>query len=186
MVTVSDLRTEDFFIFNGYPHKVIKKELYKPSDDSSFVKIKAFNLDTGEMLNYTMDPSTPLIKPDMDSSVLKMKERKDNSIVLYSEETGEETEIDGSVAGRRNIYLKTGSDVTALYYRNMFAGIELPRFVSVEVEQTEDIEKDSTNTEFTKDAKLSNGHIIKVPAFIKTGDKVQILLDNGEYIRRDE
>ncbi len=186
MITAGDLRTEDFFIFNGYSHKVIKKELYKPSSDNYLVKIKALNMDTGEVLNYTIEHSKPVTKPEMESSVLRMTDRKGSSIVLYSEQTGEEFEIDESVSGQSNIYLKTGSDVTVLYYRNMLAGIDMPRFVSLEVQQTEDIEKDSNNTDFIKDARLSNGNIVKVPAFIKTGDKVQILLDNGEYIRRDE
>lgn len=185
MLSVSDLRPESLFVYNGFAHKVVKRELFDPPEGKTLVKLKTFNLDTGETLNYTFEEDLKISKPEIIPVQLKFVSRKKNFLVFKDEENEEIIEIRRSLLGENNIYLQDNSFVTALYYNNMFASLELPKVVSMEVEFTEDIEKDSSNSDFIKDARLSNGQTIKVPSFVKTGDNVLILLDNGEYIRRE-
>jgi elongation factor P len=185
MYLVSELRPESLFEYNGFAHKVVRREIYSPAEGKTLVKLKTFNLDTGESLNYTLEEDIKINNPETDSVQLKFVGRRKNFLIFKDDENGEVIEIKRSLLGENNIYLQDNSFVTALYYRNMFACLELPKVVSMEVEFAEDIEKDSGNSDYIKDARLSNGQTIKVPSFIKTGDKVMILLDNGEYIRRE-
>ena len=181
MLSVSELRPESLFIYNGFTHKVVKRESL---DGKALIKLKTFNLDTGETINYTLEQDLKINRPELTKVQLKFIGRKKNFLVFRDEENDEVIEIRRSLLGENNIYLQDNSYVSALYYKNMFASLELPKVVSMEIEFTEDIEKDSTNLDYIKDARLSNGQTIKVPSFIKTGDQVLILLDNGEYIRR--
>lgn len=184
MLLVSELRSESLFVYNGFAHKVVKREIYKPSEGKNLVKIKTFNLDTGEYLNYTLEEDLKVSKPDLTQVQMKFTGRKKNFLFFKDEENGEVIEIKRSLLGENNIYLLDNSYVTALYYNHIFASLELPKVVSMEIEFTEDIEKDSGNSDYIKEARLSNGQTVQVPSFIKTGDNVLILLDNGEYIRR--
>ncbi|MBN2857871.1 MAG: hypothetical protein JXN63_05670 [Candidatus Delongbacteria bacterium] len=185
MLHVSELRPEGIFLYNGFAHKVVKREIYSPPEGKTLVKLKTFNLDTGETINYTLEEDMKISKPVLNEVQLKFISRKKNFLVFKDEDNDETIEIRRSLLGENNIYLQDNSFVTALYYKNMFASLELPKVVSMEVEFTEDIEKDSSNTDYVKEARLSNGQTIKVPSFVKTGDNVLILLDNGEYIRRE-
>jgi elongation factor P len=55
-----------------------------------------------------------------------------------------------------------------------------------EVEYTEPGFKGNTVTNALKDAKLTNGLNVKVPTFVKIGDKIKVDTRTGEYMSRAE
>jgi len=52
------------------------------------------------------------------------------------------------------------------------------------VTYSEDVVKGDTTSSVLKDATLETGLVIKVPAFIKTGDIVSVDTTSGEYRER--
>jgi elongation factor P len=52
------------------------------------------------------------------------------------------------------------------------------------VTYTENVVKGDTSSNVLKDAQVSTGITVKVPAFIKTGDKIKIDTRDGSYIER--
>ncbi|MFO7810287.1 MAG: hypothetical protein R6V47_02820 [Candidatus Delongbacteria bacterium] len=186
MKTAADLRTEEFFLYNGFVHKVIEKDKVSSSVPDGTVRIRTFNFDTGETATAEIDRDRRVKTSKLTEKELRLKERKKNSLLFADEENDEEIEVDASLLGQNNVYLQGKCAVSGLFYKDMFVGVDLPKVMSMTVESTEDTEKKGPVTDYVKDARLSNGCVIKVPSFIKNGDHVLIYLDNGEYIRRDE
>jgi elongation factor P len=60
----------------------------------------------------------------------------------------------------------------------------LPTTVNLNVTYTESVVKGDTSSSVQKDAKVSTGITIKVPAFIKTGDDIKVDTRDGSYIER--
>jgi elongation factor P len=61
-------------------------------------------------------------------------------------------------------------------------GLQLPMFVDLDVTYTEPAVKgDSSSGSVTKDARLETGVTIKVPLFVKEGEKVRVATENGEF-----
>ena len=184
MKTAKDLRPESFFLHKGQVHKVVKKEVCHAPDGETFIKVDTFNFDNGESPGYSFHVNEDIKEPELNKIEIKFISRN-GDYLLFRDEDDEDIEIKRSLLGENNVYLQDSSTLTALVYKNMFAGLELPKIVSMVIEHTEDIEKDAGNTDYIKEARLNNGCLIKVPSFIKTGDKVLIMLDQAEYIRKD-
>ncbi|MCH7947101.1 MAG: elongation factor P, partial [candidate division Zixibacteria bacterium] len=54
----------------------------------------------------------------------------------------------------------------------------------LEVIETEPSAKGDTVTNITKPAKLETGLVVKVPSFVKEGNKVKVDTRTGEYLER--
>ncbi len=64
-------------------------------------------------------------------------------------------------------------------------GLQLPIFVELDVKYTEPAVKgDSSAGSVTKAATLETGLVIKVPLFIKEGEKVKVSTENREFVSR--
>ena len=81
-------------------------------------------------------------------------------------------------------YLKEGDKVTAQFFNDQLIGIELPKTIALEVTYAESVVKGDTTSNVLKDATLETGKIIKVPAFVKTGDVIKINTETGTYLER--
>ena len=78
-----------------------------------------------------------------------------------------------------------GTIVELLKYNGNPIGVELPTFVELTVASTEPgVRGDSSSGSVTKPATLETGLEIRVPLFIKQGEKVKISTENREFVGR--
>jgi elongation factor P len=185
MIQAVNLKKGNFIKMNQHCYSVLKKEICSPSQDPVSLNFTLFNLDTGETSVSTFSGSDQVEKTDLPFIPMKLIHRSENSLVFSEDETGEQLEITTSMLGDKASFLGENSSMEVFYYNDMVASVELPQVVVFEIDHTEDIEKDSSNLEYIKSARLNNGQIIRVPAFVKTGDKVRIYSETGEYISRE-
>ena len=71
-----------------------------------------------------------------------------------------------------------------LFLDNEAINVELPASVILEVTQTEPAVRGDTVSNVTKPATLQTGLEVKVPPFVKEGDKLKIDTRTGEYLER--
>ena len=89
------------------------------------------------------------------------------------------------VMGNALDFLKEGTLVELLKYNGNPIGLELPMFVELEVASTEPgVRGDSSSGSVTKPATLETGLEIRVPLFIKEGEKVRVSTQTGEFAGR--
>jgi len=81
-------------------------------------------------------------------------------------------------------YIKEGDAVQAQLFDGRVINIVLPKNVPLKVTYTENAVKGDTSSAITKDATLETGLVIKVPAFIKTGDLISVDTTTGAYRER--
>jgi elongation factor P len=63
--------------------------------------------------------------------------------------------------------------------------LQLPVFVELTVKETEPgVKGDSSSGSVTKVAKLETGLEIRVPLFIKQGEKIKVATETGEFAGR--
>jgi elongation factor P len=185
MLKSSEVKTGNFLKYKENYHIVLKKEIYTPSGSEIQVKLKMFNLDTGETVNNSVPEHQEFEPAELDKKEMKLIHKTEKTLIFSDEEGNEQLEINSERIGDQTSFLHEKSVMEVFYYKDMIVSVELPKIVIFDIDYTEDIEKDSSNLEYLKEARLSNGHTIKVPAFVKTGDKVRIHTESGEYICRD-
>jgi len=79
-------------------------------------------------------------------------------------------------------FLTEGALVELLKYNGNPIGLELPAFVELTVREAEPgVRGDSASGGATKVAKLETGLEVRVPLFIKQGEKVRVSTESGEF-----
>ncbi|MBU1132700.1 elongation factor P, partial [Patescibacteria group bacterium] len=109
---------------------------------------------------------------------------KDDGYIFMDPKTYDQFTIPSSVIGDSGKFFKEGDSIQILYFEGKPIEVELPKSLVFKIEYTEPGFKGNTVTNAFKDAKLENGTDIKVPGFIKIGDKVKIDTRSGEYISK--
>lgn len=180
----TDLKTGTIFQEDGIPFKVEKYSHIKVARGSANVKVKARNLINDSVIQKGY-LSTDKVE---DANVLKnnaqfLYKRGDNFIFMDPNDYNQ-VSIPGKIIGNASKFIGKESEVRVLYFEEKPIAIELPKTVVFEVKYTEPAQRGNTVSNAFKDAKLINNTKVKVPMFIKIGDKVKINTDSGEYISR--
>ena len=80
---------------------------------------------------------------------------------------------------------RVGTLLELLKYNGNPIGLELPMFVEIAVKTTEPgIRGDSSSGSVTKAATLETGLEIRVPLFIKEGEKIKVSTENRTFAGR--
>jgi elongation factor P len=96
----------------------------------------------------------------------------------------EQFELPNDTVDSAKNYLKEGDNLNLQFFDGKVINVELPKNLYLEVTYTEDVVKGDTSGSVQKDATLETGLVIRVPAFIKTGDIVSVDTATGEYRER--
>jgi elongation factor P len=94
-------------------------------------------------------------------------------------------EVDAENMGDAMNYLEDGMPCEVVFYDGKAISVELPTMLVREVEYTEPAVRGDTSGKVMKPARIKpTGFELPVPAFVETGDKIEIDTRTGEYRSR--
>ncbi|MDY3114895.1 MAG: elongation factor P, partial [Sutterella sp.] len=93
-------------------------------------------------------------------------------------------DVDADVMVDALKYLEDGMPAECVFYEGRAISIELPTMLVREVVYTEPAVKGDTSGKVMKPARLATNFEISVPAFVETGDKIEIDTRTDEYRSR--
>lgn len=74
--------------------------------------------------------------------------------------------------------------VQALIYNDECVGIQVPSTVELAIAQTDPGVKGNSATGRTKPATLETGHVVQVPEYMESGERIKVDSRTGEYLSR--
>lgn len=191
MIPVTDLRKGVTFEINGAPYIVLEYSHVKMGRGGATIRVTTRNLVSGAVEEKTFNNG---------ASVEPVHTTKRKLQYLYSGDTAsfmdtqtyEQIEIDKKVLGSDLNYLKEGQTVDVLFWSFDGAqdkddkplGVELPPNLTLAVTQCDPGVRGNSATNIYKPATLENGLQVKVPLFIKVGDKIRVDTRTGQYVER--
>lgn len=178
---VTELKTGRIFQEDGVPFQVLRYEHIKSARGGANVKVKARNLLTGNVFEKGYDASARVEDADISRGNLQYLYNDGINYIFMKPDTFEQVEVSKKIMGDSSDFLAEGDKVSVMYFDGRPIGVELPKSVIFEVTYTEPGFKGNTATSVYKEAELSNGTKVKVPTFIKIGDKIKINTETGEY-----
>jgi len=110
--------------------------------------------------------------------------KEGEDFVFMNLENYEQIPVSKEVIGTAASYMMLNSQYRLTFCDGQAVSIELPSSVVMEVVETEPGSKGDTRTNVFKPAKTDTGLMIKVPLFIKQGEKVKIDTRTGEFLER--
>lgn len=184
MIPVTQLRAGTTFKDGGEFYLVLKYEHVKLGRGNANIKIKARNLVTGKIVEKTYLSGARV--EELATVKKKMQYLYGDAAGFYfmNPETFDQVAINPGVMGEQATFLKEGELVEVLFAEEGPLSVDLPTSVVLTVSQTEPGVKGDTAARTLKAATLENGLRIKVPLFIKVGDRVKVDTRTGEYVER--
>ena len=169
---------------NGQIVEVLTYQHHRKSQARAVVRVKLQNLETGAIIETTYRPE------DKFKDVIVEKRPKtylynDGTLAYFMDNVNfEQAGLPMAKIGQLMQFLSENMEVEGLYLNDRFFNIALPANIVMTISETVDSVKGDTVSNVMKDAKVSTGLEIKVPMFIKEGDKVRVDTRTFGYIER--
>lgn len=183
MIGVQELRAGTIFEENGSLLQVLSYEHIKMGRGSANIKVKVKNLRSGS----TTEKSFINTAKVNDVTVLKKDHQylyKDQDMAYFMNPVSFEQIVVPLKVIEGDRFLKEGETYSISFLDEEPLSVTLPPKVVLEVTETPPGVKGNSATNVFKDATLENGLTVKVPPFIKTGDKVRIDTRTGAYTEK--
>ncbi len=148
------------------------------------VKVKVKDLRSGTIKDITFGGGDKVKVCFLDKKKYNYSYDDGTFFVFMDNETYEQVSIPKEQLKRESNFLCDNLPVQIISYEGEIMGVELPVKVALTVTYTEDAVKGDTINKPQKDATLETGYVVKVPMFIKNGDKILVRTDTGEYDSR--
>lgn len=184
MINVNDLRNGTVFSEGGSLWQVLNYEHTKMGRGSGNIKVKVKNLRSGTVTEKSFITGGRVEETSVEKKKVQYLYR-DGEIYNFMDPTSfEQFSLSAAVIGEQGKFLQDGMDVNLIVSGEEALGLELPNALTYTIAQTGPSEKGNTVSNVYKEATLDNSLIVKVPMFIKVGDKVKVDTRTGQYIER--
>jgi elongation factor P len=181
MIGVTELRAGTIFEDSGNIYQVLSYEHIKMGRGSANIKLKVKNVRSGA----TTDKSFINGARVNDLQVIKKELQylyKDAEFAYFmNSSTFEQLNIPIKLIDYEKDYLKEGQSFSISFLGDEPLSLILPPKMDFEIVETAPGVKGNSATNVFKDAIVENGLKIKVPLFVKNGDKIRIDTRTGTY-----
>lgn len=180
----TDLKKGVVFTLDGTPYRVLDYTQKVMGRGGSQVTVKIKSLLDGKIVQRSINAGDNIDRADMTTKPTQFLYADGGKYHFMDASSYEQFELSKDDVGDQAKFLKEGDNVDAQLFEGRVISVELPKNVPLKVTYTEDAVKGDTSSAISKDATLETGAVIKVPAFIKTGDVISVDTTTGAYRER--
>ncbi len=184
MIKAGQIEKGTALLIKGQPFLCIEREFVNPGKGSAFVRLKLKSPSTGQTLQETMktqDNAEDITIEDRDFQYLY---NDGENFAFMNTESYEQIEVPMKSFPDYEFLMKDGETYRVTMWEDQVLDIQIPSKVVYVVTETEDAVRGDTVQGVTKDAVLETGLKIRVPGFIKQGEKVRVNTETKEYLER--
>lgn len=181
---VTDLKKGTIFQLDGTPYRVIEYGQKVMGRGGSIVNVKIKSLTDGKVLDKTFKGNDSIEPASVENSSAQYLYNDGSTYYFMDQDNFEQYEVEASIVDDYVGFIKEGDKIVVQKFGGNVINVELPKNVFLEVTYTEDAVKGDTSSSITKDATLETGVVVKVPAFIKTGDIISVDTTTSAYRER--
>ena len=173
-----------YILFKGDPYLVAEREFVNPGKGAAFTRCKLKNAKNGSVLKETIKTSDNVEEANVFDRDGQYLYADGDSYHFMDIETYDQFEISSAVMGEKGGYLKEGDQYRIIMWEQEPIDVIIPMKIVVEVTDAPDAVKGDTVTGASKTVVVETGISVQVPIFIKTGDKIRVNTESGEYVER--
>lgn len=187
LIEAIDIKRRTLFEHDNTPFSCLEVEVNTPTarGGQTLVRLKIRNLLTNAVFEKTFKAGDKFKEPDLQLVPASYLYSDGDGSHFLDQENFETHTLAEDVIGNALDFLIEGALVELLKYNGSPIGLELPMFVELSVASTEPgVKGDSSSGTVTKPATLETGLTIRVPLFIKEGEKIKVSTENREFAGR--
>ncbi len=187
LIEAIDIKRKMFFEFENAPYHCIDVEVSKPTarGGQTLVRVKMRNLLTRAVFDKTFKAGEKFPEPDLDTIDASFMYADSAGFHFMDQESFETLTLTDDRVGDDRDLLVDNLIVQVQKYNGNPIGLQFPPHVELTVTSTEPgVRGDTASGGVTKPATLQTGLEIRVPLFIKEGDRVKVHTETREFAGR--
>jgi elongation factor P len=181
------IKRKMFFEFEDAPYHCLDVEVSKPTarGGQTLVRIKMRNLLTRAVFDKTFKAGEKFDEPDLDTITASYMYADSGGFHFMDQNSFETLTLGPDKVGEDRELLVDNLIVQVQKYNGSAIGLQLPPHVELLVTSTEPgVRGDTASGGVTKPATLETGLEIRVPLFIKEGDRVKVHTETRAFAGR--
>ncbi len=187
LIDAIDVKRKTLFEHENVPFYCLEAEVNTPTarGGQTLVRLKMRNLLTNAVFEKTFKANEKFKEPDLQTVPASYLYSDSDGSYFLDQESYETLTLSDEMLGNALDLLIEGSLIQLHKYNGNPIGLQLPAFVELNIVYAEPGARgDSSSGSGTKLAKLQTGLEIRVPIFIKEGEKVKVSTENREFAGR--
>lgn len=187
LIDAINVKRRTVFEHENIPFSCLEAEVSTPTarGGQTLVRLKMRNLLTSAVFEKTFKAGDKFKEPDLQLIPASYLYSDRDGSYFMDQESFETLTLPAEVMGNALELLIEGMIIQMHKFNGNPIGLQLPMFVELDVAYTEPgVRGDTSSGSVTKSAKLETGLEIKVPLFIKQGEKVKVSTETREFAGR--
>jgi elongation factor P len=187
IIEAISVKRKMFFEIEDTPYHCLDVDISTPTarGGQTLVRIKMRNLLTRAVFDKTFKAGDKFREPDLETVAATFLYSDRDGSHFMDQQTYETLTLTGDMLGDALDFLVDGQVIQVQKYNGNPIGVQLPVQVELTVKDTEAGSRgDTASGNVTKRATLETGLEIRVPLFIKEGERVKVSTETREFAGR--
>jgi elongation factor P len=187
LIDAIDIKRKIYFEFENAPYYCLDVDVSTPTarGGQTLVRIKMRNLLTRAVFDKTFKAGEKFKEPDLETVEASYLYSDADASYFMDQESFDTIALSPDKIGDALQFLLEGTIIKIDKFNGNPIGLELPEKVELAVAYTEPGARgDTASGNVTKHARLETGLEIRVPFFIKEGEKVRVYTETREFAGR--
>jgi elongation factor P len=187
MLSASDLKRGLRVQLEGDPYVVMDVRFQSPSarGASTLVKAKIRNLRSGNVFDRTFKAADKIDEADLELRPAQYLYTDGETYHFMDSNSYEQFSLSADDLGDDRFYMLDGlAGIRSVVFNGKVMSIELPQTVVMTIRDTDPAIKGATAQAQTKPATMETGLIVHVPAYLETGEAIQVDTRDGRFVGR--
>jgi elongation factor P len=182
-----EIKRKSYFEFEGAPYVCLDVEVSKPTarGGQTLVRLKMRNLLTRAVFDKTFKAAEKFKEPDLEMIDATFLYEDADGCHFMDQGSFETLTLSRDTLGDDRLLLSDNLPVQIQKFNGEPIGLQLPPLVELTVTATEPgVRGDTASGGVTKPATLETGLEIRVPLFVKEGERVRVHTETREFAGR--
>ena len=184
MIRGGDIVRGTCILQKGQPYLVVEREFHNPGKGTAIARVKMKSIKDGSVLTLTI-PTQQEVEDAQVESVTCQFQYADQDLYHFMDNTSyDQYEVPVTEMEDKKYYLKESENYDLTIWEGKVIDIKIPYKVVFTVAESENYIKGDTVSGATKPIVTDTGLTVRVPLFIKQGEKILVNTETNEYVER--
>ena len=184
MIRGGDITKGSCLLQKGQPYLVVEREFHNPGKGTAVARIKMKSIKDGSVLSLTIPTQQEVEDAQVDIRACQYQYADQDNFYFMDNESYDQYEVPIREMENKKYYLKEGESYELIIWEGKVIEINIPYKVVFIVAESEHYIKGDTVSGATKPIVTETGLTVRVPLFIKQGEKILVNTETNEYVER--
>ena len=184
MIKAGQIDKGTALLIKGQPFICVEREFVNPGKGSAFVRLKLKSPSTGQVLQETIKSQDSVEDINVEMMDYQYMYNDGENFHMMNVDTYDQIEVPMANFEGSELLMKDGETYRCTVYNDEILDIQIPSKVVYLVAEAEEAIKGDTVQGATKFVTTETGLRVRVPIFIKQGEKIRVNTETKEYLER--